>query len=210
MNCCPSTSKWFLDMLSIHPGCSNLQVFFLDCPSPEMRFMFAKLLLTAFQAHFEHKGDEKDSVDRIVDVLLGLLQREVVDSYRFSTQYFEFLREYSMHEIGGPHLLQKNGLMRFITFLMEPPIQTQQRSWAPQQVREFRTLFAVIGNLMRQIDLTPFCKGLITCGWVFLWACALVGVYSCGCMLLLACSCRRVLVGVYFCGRVSAREIPIT
>jgi ubiquitin carboxyl-terminal hydrolase 9/24 len=159
MNCCPSTSKWFLDMLSIHPGCSNLQVFFLDCPSPEMRFMFAKLLLTAFQAHFEHKGDEKDSVDRIVDVLLGLLQREVVDSYRFSTQYFEFLREYSMHEIGGPHLLQKNGLMRFITFLMEPPIQTQQRSWAPQQVREFRTLFAVIGNLMRQIDLTPFCKG---------------------------------------------------
>ena len=97
MTCCGSTSRWLLDMLSVQPGSSSLKVFLLECPSSEMRFLFAKLLLTALQKYFDHGGDEKDVVDRIIEHLLNLLQHEVVDCYRFSTQYFDFLREYSSH-----------------------------------------------------------------------------------------------------------------
>ena len=97
MTCCASTSQWLLDMLSVQPGSTSLKVFLLECPSSEMRFLFAKLLLTALQKYFDHGGDEKDVVDRIIEHLLNLLQHEVVDCYRFSTQYFDFLREYSSH-----------------------------------------------------------------------------------------------------------------
>ena len=95
MSACPSASVWLLSYLSNPPGSALLKTIFLDCPIVELRLLFSKLLCLTLQTHFDHGGNEEDPVDKVLNELLSLLDRDVVEGYKQAAQYFDFMREYA-------------------------------------------------------------------------------------------------------------------
>ena len=95
MSACPSASMWLLSYLSNPPGSALLKTIFLDCPIVELRLLFSKLLCLTLQTHFDHGGNEEDPVDKVLNELLSLLDRDVVEGYKQAAQYFDFMREYA-------------------------------------------------------------------------------------------------------------------
>ena len=102
MRACPSASVWLLRYLGDPPGSALLRTIFLDCPVAELRLFFSKLLCLTLQTHFDHGGSEEDPVDKVLNELLSLLDRDVVECYKNAAQYFDFMREYGGN-VSGVH-----------------------------------------------------------------------------------------------------------
>lgn len=111
MRACPSASVWLLRYLGDPPGSALLRTIFLDCPVAELRLFFSKLLCLTLQTHFDHGGSEEDPVDKVLNELLSLLDRDVVECYKNAAQYFDFMREYGGN-VSGRECIAGTGTRR--------------------------------------------------------------------------------------------------
>ena len=93
MKACPSAGSWLLEYLRKDEGAVHLKIF-VECPSSDMRLLFTKMLSCAMLYYPDHHKED-NPMTLIIKEVLSFLDKEVVESYRYSGQYFDFLSEYA-------------------------------------------------------------------------------------------------------------------
>ncbi|XP_065904481.1 ubiquitin carboxyl-terminal hydrolase 24-like isoform X2 [Dysidea avara] len=152
--------QWLVELLSSDKGPTYLKPLLLDCPNKEVRAAFSQILVTTLHSCYMHQLVAKlESVVIIVDQLLGLLNKEVIESFRTCAEFFNFFHMLCVKEECCRLLVEKDGFIQFLSFLLGPltcPPGTKQypHRWNIIQVREFVSIFSVLSNLLRHIDIS--------------------------------------------------------
>ncbi|XP_052775472.1 ubiquitin carboxyl-terminal hydrolase 24-like isoform X3 [Mya arenaria] len=160
---CKPACRWLLDYLASEEGSTYIRPFLLECPSKDVRFSFAKILEKAMCCYLsEHGGVPTEKcVDDIVEQLLSMLNKDVVDQCKHSVQYFLVLRSYvQLGTKAVSHMFMRNGFKRLAVFLLGQPSSngehesTSSRRWSSVQSREFAHLQSTLATLILNCNVT--------------------------------------------------------
>jgi len=127
---CREACSWFINLLGNH-GCNYLKPFLLECTSKEVRMSFCHIISSSVQSYISFGGVTEDGpVASMIEALLRMLDKDVVDNSKSCAEYFEFFRNYASYPQGCRHLLEKDVFVSLVTFLLGPSSKTSE----PQQV----------------------------------------------------------------------------
>ncbi|CAI8010592.1 Ubiquitin carboxyl-terminal hydrolase 24, partial [Geodia barretti] len=94
---CQEACQWFMEKMAADEG-KYLKPFLLECTSKEVRHSYSDVLSMAVQSSLGF-GCEADRgpVASIVDCVLAMLEKDVVDNCKSCCEYFEFLKNYASY-----------------------------------------------------------------------------------------------------------------
>lgn len=158
---CKDACMWLVDYLSSQEGFSYIKPFLLECPNQDVRRTTAAILQEVMSSFFQHGGSQLEKhFDEILDNLLQMLNKDVIDHCKNCNQYFNVLRCYV--ELGTKactHMFYRRGFQRLISFLLgqlslEQNQESSTRRWSSIQSREFGNLHATIALLVLNCDVS--------------------------------------------------------
>ncbi|GIY96406.1 ubiquitin carboxyl-terminal hydrolase 24 [Caerostris extrusa] len=163
VNNCQEASNWFIDFISTDTGLSYLKTFLLDCPCREVRLVFSQLIQKGISHFLLNDGEvSSPSLHAIIIHLLEMLNHDVPDNCKNSSQYFWLLSSYAqMGHKTCNHLIQSNAFQKLLVFLLGPSSANMQsadsfpRRWTPLQTQEFGALHTTMASLILSCDLSP-------------------------------------------------------
>eukprot|EP00057_Strongylocentrotus_purpuratus_P016370 XP_011670844.1 PREDICTED: ubiquitin carboxyl-terminal hydrolase 24-like [Strongylocentrotus purpuratus] len=159
----PEACEWALEVLASSQGRDYLKAFLLECPSQEVRMAMANIVKSVMQSFVLRSHDtHQANLDFILEHLLSLLDKEVLEHCRSCVQYFWLLSMYL--ELGSDtceHLFRRKAFQRLITFLIGPPselndLDIQTRRWTSLQTREFGFLHTMLAAMVLHSDVSPY------------------------------------------------------
>ncbi|VDI64277.1 ubiquitin carboxyl-terminal hydrolase 9/24 [Mytilus galloprovincialis] len=158
---CKEACMWLVQYLSTEEGFAYIKPFLLECPNSDVRRTIAAILQDMMSNFFSHGGIQIDkNFNEILEHLLQMLNKDVIDHCKNCNQYFNVLRCYV--ELGTKactHMFLRQGFQRLIFFLLGQPSSEQNqesssRRWSSIQSREFGNLHATIALLVLNCDLS--------------------------------------------------------
>ncbi|XP_041474973.1 ubiquitin carboxyl-terminal hydrolase 24-like isoform X2 [Lytechinus variegatus] len=158
----PEACEWALELLASSQGRDYLRAFLLECPNQEVRMAMAKMVKSVMQCFVQRSHDTHQvHLDTILEHLLSLLDKEVLEHCRSCVEYFWLLSMYL--ELGSDtceHLFRRKAFHRLITFLIGPPselndMDIQTRRWTSLQTREFGFLHTMLAAMVLHTDVSP-------------------------------------------------------
>eukprot|EP00731_Ephydatia_muelleri_P019119 Em0011g1159a len=156
---------WFVDMMGSAKGSGYLKPFLLDCTSKEVRAGFCRIMCCAVNNYCVIQGKPEGPVECIIECLLKLLNRDVVENCKNCGEYFELFRSYASLPFGCQHLLKKDVFVQMVRFLLGPSAETSDapqekpghpKHWSSSQMKEFSPLHCTISLLIRNCDISPY------------------------------------------------------
>ncbi|KAL3868453.1 hypothetical protein ACJMK2_041259 [Sinanodonta woodiana] len=159
---CKEACLWLLEYLASEEGSGFIRPFLLDCPNRDVRLTMAKILERLFCCFLTtHSGlPIHKSLDTILENLLLLLNKEVIDQCKQSIQYFLVLKSYV--QLGTKaciHMFKLNGFKRLAVFLLGNYTRDQEaniRRWSSIQSRDFANLHTTLATLLLNCDVSSF------------------------------------------------------
>ncbi|XP_063403289.1 ubiquitin carboxyl-terminal hydrolase 24-like [Mytilus trossulus] len=158
---CKEACMWLVQYLSTEEGFAYIKPFLLECPNSDVRRTIAAILQDMMSNFFSHGGSQANkNFNEILEHLLQMLNKDVIDHCKNCNQYFNVLRCYV--ELGTKactHMFLRQGFQRLIFFLLGQPSSEQNqesssRRWSSIQSREFGNLHATIALLVLNCDLS--------------------------------------------------------
>ncbi|XP_071490931.1 ubiquitin carboxyl-terminal hydrolase 24-like [Diadema antillarum] len=155
--------EWALEFMATTQGRDYLRAFLLECPNQEVRVSMAMLVKSIMHGHVQRTHNTNHAhLDALLEHLLSLLDKEVLEHCRSCVQYFWLLSMYM--ELGSDtceHLFKRKAFQRLITFLIGPPselndMDIQTRRWTSLQTREFGFLHTMLAAMVLHCDVSPF------------------------------------------------------
>nr|XP_022314147.1 ubiquitin carboxyl-terminal hydrolase 24-like [Crassostrea virginica] len=87
--------NWLVEYLSSSEGSSYIKPFLLECPCRDVRYTMARLLERLISSHFRHGGvSTQKCFNEIVEIILYMLNKDVVDHCKNSFHYFQVIKSY--------------------------------------------------------------------------------------------------------------------
>lgn len=147
--------SWFIHFLVNERGKGYVRPFLLECPSQEVRFAFAKILCITIEACISH-GLESRHLGMLIENLLHMCDRDVVDNHKSCSEYFWLMNRYAtMNGKTCKHLITKEAFTKFLVFLVGPNADTgSNRRWSSIQAQEFTYLYSVLATLVCSCDVS--------------------------------------------------------
>ncbi|XP_015755638.1 PREDICTED: ubiquitin carboxyl-terminal hydrolase 24-like [Acropora digitifera] len=147
--------SWFIHFLVNERGKGYVRPFLLECPSQEVRFAFAKILCITIEACISH-GLESRHLGMLIENLLHMCDRDVVDNHKSCSEYFWLMNRYAtMNWKTCKHLITKEAFTKFLVFLVGPNADTgSNRRWSSIQAQEFTYLYSVLATLVCSCDVS--------------------------------------------------------
>lgn len=164
MSRCKDACFWFIDYLAGPDGSQYIRPFLLECPIKEVRVLVAKLLEHMIASFLAHGGVcTHKAFDVVVDHLLRMLDRDVVDYVRNCIQYFLVLKTYvQMGTKACVHMFGRHGFQRLVAFLLgsttngADEMDNTSRRWSSMQAREFGHLHNTLAMLILNCDVAAY------------------------------------------------------
>ncbi|XP_060555692.1 ubiquitin carboxyl-terminal hydrolase 24-like isoform X1 [Ruditapes philippinarum] len=167
---CKEACFWMVEYIASEEGSSYIRPFLLESPNMDVRLSFAKILerlLCSFLS--EHGGlPTHKCLDEILEYLLQMLNKEVIDHCKHSVQYFLVLKCYvQMGTKACIHLFKLNGFKRLAVFLLgnsslssssssSAESESHSRRWSSIQSREFAHLHTILATLILNCDVKAY------------------------------------------------------
>ncbi|KAL4237154.1 Ubiquitin carboxyl-terminal hydrolase 24 [Mactra antiquata] len=161
---CKDACLWLMEYLSNEQGFSYIRPFLLEAPDIDVRLSLAKILerlLCSFLS--DHGGVPTETCcDRIMEQLLQMLNKDVVDQCKHSVQYFLVLKTYvQMGTKACSHMFKLNGFKRMVTFLLgqtssSSDQESSSRRWSSIQSREFGHLHTTLATLILNCSVSSY------------------------------------------------------
>lgn len=147
--------SWFVNFLAGDRGKGYVRPFLLECPSQEVRSAFANILGFTFEAFIMH-GLESGQLSALVEALLHMCDRDVVDNHKSCSEYFWLMNRYaSMNWKTCKHLITQGAFTKFLVFLVGPNADTgSNRRWSSIQAQEFTHLYSVLATMVCSCDVS--------------------------------------------------------
>lgn len=161
---CKEACLWLVEYMSGVEGSSYIKPFLLECPNREVRYTFARILDALMSSYFKHGGiqTQKD-FDEILEHLLQMLNKDVIDHCKNCTQYFQVLFHYvQLGTKACTHMFLRRGFPRLVTFLLGQSHQhlddheSSTRRWSSIQSREFGFLHSTLAILILNCDVSRY------------------------------------------------------
>ncbi|XP_052274227.1 ubiquitin carboxyl-terminal hydrolase 24-like isoform X2 [Dreissena polymorpha] len=162
---CKQACQWMIEYLASEEGASFIRPFLLDCPNKDVRMSLAKILEKTLCCYLgEHSGvPTEESMNNIMEGMLQMLTRDVVDQCKQSVQYFFVLSQYvQMGTKAISHMFLRNGFKRLAVFLLGHPSSNGDseaaisRRWSSVQSREFGNLHVILATLILNCNVAPY------------------------------------------------------
>ncbi|XP_040216795.1 ubiquitin carboxyl-terminal hydrolase 24 isoform X3 [Rana temporaria] len=148
--------QWLMEYFVSPEGRELVKVFLLECCVREVRCAVATILEKTLDGALLHK-EKVNGVHLLIEMLLGLLDKDVPESCKNCAQYFflfnSFLQKQGVRAV--ELLLKYSALRHFINFLLGPNRKNNQnRRWSSAQAREFSYLHNTIALLVLNSDIS--------------------------------------------------------
>ncbi|XP_050400806.1 ubiquitin carboxyl-terminal hydrolase 24 isoform X1 [Patella vulgata] len=163
---CKEACFWLVEYFGSTEGSEFIKPFLLECPNRDIRKMFSELLEKLMTAFFTHGGvATHKSFDPIIEQLLHMLNKDVVDNVKNSVQYFQLILAYiQMGTKACAHMFGHKGFQRLITFLLGHPAtyvngeeqDCFSRRWSSIQAREFSCLHSALASIILNCDVSSY------------------------------------------------------
>ncbi|XP_046339329.2 ubiquitin carboxyl-terminal hydrolase 24-like isoform X2 [Haliotis rufescens] len=158
------TCLWLVEYLSSKEGQEFIKPFLLECPNRDVRSFMAKILDRIISSFFYHGGvATHKNFDCVIEHLLVMLEKDVVDHVKNCFQYFTVIRNYvQMGTKACSHMNGRQGFCRLITFLLGQPITAGEsqdcssRRWSSIQSREFVNLHVALAVLIANCEVSSY------------------------------------------------------
>lgn len=155
---------WLVEYLSGSEGSSYIKPFLLECPCRDVRYTMARLLERIMSSHFRHGGvPTQKCFNEIVEIILHMLKKDVVDHCKNSYHYFQVIKSYvQLGTKSCSHMFLRQGFQRLIGFLIGNSGEINQgqdtptRRWSSIQSREFGNLHASLAILVLNCDVSKY------------------------------------------------------
>lgn len=155
---------WLVEYLSGSEGSSYIKPFLLECPCRDVRYTMARLLERIMSSHFRHGGvPTQKCFNEIVEIILHMLSKDVVDHCKNSYHYFQVIKSYvQLGTKSCSHMFLRQGFQRLIGFLIGNSGEINQghdtptRRWSSIQSREFGNLHASLAILVLNCDVSKY------------------------------------------------------
>ncbi|KAH0618572.1 hypothetical protein JD844_017919, partial [Phrynosoma platyrhinos] len=148
--------KWLVEYLVEAEGRELIKSYLLECSVREVRVAVATILEKTLDSALFYQEKLK-SLHQLVEVLLGLLDKDVPENCKNCAQYF-FLFSNFVQKQGIKAcdlLLRHSALSHMINFLLGPNRQNNQnRRWSSAQAREFGFLHNTVALLVLHSDVS--------------------------------------------------------
>jgi len=157
----PDVRLWFLNLLAGDRAKEYLGPYLVECPDKEIRSGFCNILISTLECSAASENQEADAlINKLIGQLLDLIETNVINCSRQSSQYFEFFHRFSTLNISALKTLYTKGTFnKFVRFLVGPYCQSQDqrfvRRWSSSQAQDFRHLHLTLITIMVQMDTRP-------------------------------------------------------
>ncbi|XP_051510524.1 ubiquitin carboxyl-terminal hydrolase 24 isoform X1 [Myxocyprinus asiaticus] len=145
--------QWMVQYLVAPEGREIIRICLLECSVREVRVVVATILEKTLESalYFQDTG-----LDCLLDMLLSLLDKDVLDNCKNCSQYFSLFSNFAQRGYGPCQLLLKHSAYRrMLVFLLGPNRQNNQhRRWSSAQAREFLHLHNTLALIVLHTDLT--------------------------------------------------------
>uniref|UniRef100_A0A671LMJ9 Ubiquitin carboxyl-terminal hydrolase 24 n=1 Tax=Sinocyclocheilus anshuiensis TaxID=1608454 RepID=A0A671LMJ9_9TELE len=145
--------QWMVQYLVAPEGRELIKICLLECSVREVRVVVATILEKTLESalYFQDAG-----LDCLLDMLLSLLDKDVLDNCKNCSQYFSLFSNFAQRGCGPCQLLLKHSAYRrMLVFLLGPNRQNNQhRRWNSAQAREFLHLHNTLALIVLHTDLT--------------------------------------------------------
>ncbi|XP_062568779.1 ubiquitin carboxyl-terminal hydrolase 24-like [Saccostrea cucullata] len=156
--------RWLVEYLSSAEGSSYIKPFLLECPCRDVRFTMARILERVMSSHFKHGGvPTQKCFNEIVEILLQMLNKDVVDHCKHSFHYFQVIKSYvQLGTKSCSHMFLRQGFQRLMGFLIGNSGEVNQgqdtptRRWSSIQSREFGNLHSSLAILILNCDVSKY------------------------------------------------------
>ena len=130
-----SACEIFYEML----GDNRLKMYLLDCPCEDIRECFQDICQFFLQS--------SSNVNRFVEQLIDLLDKNVIEQIKQSQAYFQLIYFYlNLNPLSIEYLVKLNTLTRLRLVLLDENLET--RRWNSSQAKEFGVLHEMISILI--------------------------------------------------------------
>nr|XP_022314146.1 ubiquitin carboxyl-terminal hydrolase 24-like [Crassostrea virginica] len=154
--------NWLVEYLSSSEGSSYIKPFLLECPCRDVRYTMARVLERLMSSHFRHGGvPTQKCFNEIVEFILYMLNKDVVDHCKNSFHYFQVIKSYvQLGTKSCSHMFLRQGFQRLIWFLIGNSGEKNQghdipsRRWSSIQSREFGNLHSSLAILILNCDVS--------------------------------------------------------
>ncbi|GAB1607082.1 hypothetical protein Ahia01_000991000, partial [Argonauta hians] len=153
---------WLVDMLGGEDeGYGYIKSYLLECPNKDVRLTMAKILQRMMSSFFQHGAVATyKSFDQLVGHLLQVLNKDLPDNIKNSTQYFLVLKSYvQMGTKACSHMFHRKGFNHLINFLLgnvDTEEELSSRRWIPLQARDFGHLQTTLATLILNCDVSSY------------------------------------------------------
>ncbi|XP_044286407.1 ubiquitin carboxyl-terminal hydrolase 24 isoform X3 [Varanus komodoensis] len=148
--------QWLVEYFVEAEGRELIKTFLLECSVREVRIAVATILEKTLDSALFYK-DKLKSLHQLVEVLLGLLDKDVPENCKNCAQYFFLFNSFVQKQgIRACELLLGHSALRhMINFLLGPNWQiNQNRRWSSAQAREFGFLHNTVALLVLHSDVS--------------------------------------------------------
>ncbi|EDO44319.1 predicted protein, partial [Nematostella vectensis] len=148
---------WFVQFLSGERGKGYIRPFLLEAPSAEVRKTFSRILVFTFESYIHHGGSiESGPFYSLIDSLLAMCNRDVIDHHKTCAEYFWALNRYAnIRRKTCEHLIARETFQLFLSFLVGPSTEYgSNRRWSSLQSQEFTALYTAIATLVCCSDVS--------------------------------------------------------
>lgn len=134
----------------------------MECPCKDVRLTFAHILVCLMRSYLtEHGGVPTNKcLEEVLECLLYMLHKEVIDQCKHSVQYFYVLMSYVKTGTKAcTHMFLRNGFKRLAIFLLGingAQQETSSRRWSSIQSREFGHLHTTLAMLILNCDVSKY------------------------------------------------------
>ncbi|XP_076873154.1 ubiquitin carboxyl-terminal hydrolase 24 isoform X4 [Brachyhypopomus gauderio] len=145
--------QWMVQYLVGPEGREIIKNCLLECSVREVRVVVASVLEKTLESALSFQAP---SLDRLLDMLLSLLDKDVPENCKNCSQYFSLFSNFTQRGLGPCQLLLKHSAYRrMLIFLLGPNRQNNQnRRWNSAQAREFLHLHNTLALVVLHTDLT--------------------------------------------------------
>lgn len=149
--------EWLLETIRSTEGHETIRLLLLECGVREVRSHTATILDKTLEGGLQHTDSQVvQGLKKLVDSLLDLLDKDVMENCKNCAQYFRLLESFARR--GPPScqlLLDLSAFRRLISFLLGPgPQPNQNRHWTMSQTREFSGLHSCLALIILHCDVS--------------------------------------------------------
>ncbi|XP_067939467.1 ubiquitin carboxyl-terminal hydrolase 24-like [Watersipora subatra] len=159
---CPKVVEWFIDYI-VDDHHTYIVPYLLTCCIKDIREFYLKVLVAATEqyiTYLQSSNQPLTSLNRLIETLLLLLNREVIEHSRNAHEYFHFFFRYSkMSTLTCDHLISQDIVSQFVFFLLgkipeDSTLENLPRRFTTMQTREFGRLHCTVAVLFLHLEFS--------------------------------------------------------